>query len=137
MSARTVTNKLNSWKIKRCHSVQPTDDVMTQRLHDFDKTPLLHFNRGYVQPSYLDSGRISAINLFETNLKAIGGRFSHVVEMMMMMMMSCFCGMVGRRKAFSLISSRGHCQRSSPSRITDTPRVEFKTAQNLSSGLNE
>ena len=27
----------------------------------------------------------------------------------------CFCGMVDRRKAFSLISSRDHCQRSSPS----------------------
>ena len=26
-----------------------------------------------------------------------------------------FCGMVDRRKAFSLISSRDHCQRSSPS----------------------
>ena len=35
--------------------------------------------------------------------------------LMMMMMMNCFCGMVDRRKAFSLISSRDHCQRSSPS----------------------
>ena len=33
----------------------------------------------------------------------------------------CFCGMVDRRKAFSLISSQDHCQRSSPSRISDTP----------------
>ena len=41
--------------------------------------------------------------------------------MMMMMMMNCFCGMADRRKAFSLISSRDHCQRSSPSRISDTP----------------
>ena len=38
----------------------------------------------------------------------------------MMMMMNCFCGMVDRRKAFSLISSRDHCQRSSPTRISDT-----------------
>ena len=37
------------------------------------------------------------------------------------MMMNCFCGMIDRRKAFSLISSRDNCQRSSPSRITDTP----------------
>ena len=29
-----------------------------------------------------------------------------------------FCGMVDQRKAFSLISSRDHCQRSSPSRIS-------------------
>ena len=34
--------------------------------------------------------------------------------------LNCFCGMVDRRKAFSLISSRDHCQRSSPSRISDT-----------------
>ena len=30
---------------------------------------------------------------------------------MIMMMMNCYCGMVDRRKAFSLISSRDHCQR--------------------------
>ena len=40
------------------------------------------------------------------------------------MMMNGFlwCGMVDRRKLFSLISSRNHCQRSSPSRICGTPR---------------
>ena len=48
---------------------------------------------------------------------------------------NCFCDMVDQRKAFSLISSRDHCQRSSPSRISDTPRVGFEPAQNLSSGL--
>ena len=52
-------------------------------------------------------------------------------------MMNCFCGMVDRRKGFSLISSRDHCQRSSPSRISDTPRAGFEPAQNLSSGLVE
>ena len=57
--------------------------------------------------------------------------------MMMMMMINCFCGMVDRRKAFSLISSRDHCQRSSPSRISDTPRAGFEPAQSLSSGLVE
>ena len=51
--------------------------------------------------------------------------------------MNCFCGMVDRRKAFSLISSRDHCQRSSPSRISDTPRAGFEPAQNLSSGFVE
>ena len=35
-------------------------------------------------------------------------------------LMNCFCGMVDRRKSFSLISSRVHCERSSPSRISDT-----------------
>ena len=54
-----------------------------------------------------------------------------------MMMMNCFCGMVDRRKAFSLISSRDHCQRSSPSRISDTPWTGLEPAQNLSSGFVE
>ena len=51
--------------------------------------------------------------------------------------MNCFCGMVDRRKAFSLISSLDHCQRSSPSRISDTPRAGFEPVQNLSSGFVE
>ena len=72
--------------------------------------------------------RISAI------LDHIGGV---MMMMMMIVMMNCFCGMVNRRKAFSLISSRDHCQRSSPSRISDTPRAGFKPAQNLSSGFVE
>ena len=57
--------------------------------------------------------------------------------LMMIMMMNCFCGMVDRRKVFSLISSRDHCQRSSPSRISDTLRAGFEPAQNLSSGSVE
>ena len=61
----------------------------------------------------------------------------HNFVMMMMKMMNCFCGMVDRRKAFSLISSRDHCQRSSPSRICDTPWAEFDLAQKLSLGLVE
>ena len=48
-----------------------------------------------------------------------------------------FCGMVDQQKAISLISSRDHCQRSSPSRISDTPRAGFEPAQNLTSGLVE
>ena len=40
--------------------------------------------------------------------------FSTYIELMMMMMkMNFFCGMVDGRKAFSLPSSRNHCQRSS------------------------
>ena len=53
------------------------------------------------------------------------------------MMMNCFCGMVYRQKTISLISSRDHCQRSSPSRISDALRAGFEPAQNLSSGLVE
>ena len=52
----------------------------------------------------------------------------------MMMTMMNFCGIIDRRKAFSLISSRYHFQRSSPSRISDTRRARFEPAQNLSSG---
>ena len=48
-----------------------------------------------------------------------------------------FCGMVDQRKTFSLISNRDHCQRSSPSRIFDTPRAGFEPGQNLISGLVE
>ena len=55
---------------------------------------------------------------------------------MMMMMMNCFCSMVDLRKAFSLISSRDQCQRSSPSRISDTPLTGFEPPQNVSSGLD-
>ena len=55
----------------------------------------------------------------------------------MMMMMNCFCEMVDRRKAFSLISSWDHCQRSSLSLISDTPRAGFELAQNLSIGFVE
>ena len=51
--------------------------------------------------------------------------------------MNYFCGIGDRRKAFSLISSRDHCQRPSPSRTSDTPRAGFEFAQNLSSGLAE
>ena len=54
-----------------------------------------------------------------------------------MMMMNGFCGMVHRRKAFSLILSRNHFQISSPSRISYTARAGFEPAKNLSSGFVE
>ena len=60
-----------------------------------------------------------------------------MMMMMMMMMMSSFCGMVDQRKAFSLISSWDHCQRSSPSQISDMLRARYEPAQKLSSGLVE
>ena len=60
-----------------------------------------------------------------------------MMMMMMMMMMNFFCGMVDRRKVFSLISSRDDCQRSSsPSRISDMPREGFEPAQNMSSDFD-
>ena len=60
-----------------------------------------------------------------------------MMVMMMMMMVSCFCGMVDRRKTFSLISSRGNCQKSSQLGIYDTPQARFEPVQNLSSGFVE
>ena len=56
---------------------------------------------------------------------------------MTMIMMNYFSRIVDRWKAFSLISSRDHCQRSSPSRISDTTQAGFEPAQNLSSGFAE
>ena len=38
----------------------------------------------------------------------------HEKVWLVMVMMNCFCGMVDRRKAFSLIPGRDNCQRSSP-----------------------
>ena len=48
-------------------------------------------------------------------------------NLMMMMMMNCFIGMVDKRKAVSLKSSRDHCQRISLSQISDTLRVGFES----------
>ena len=53
------------------------------------------------------------------------------------MMINSFHVMLNQRKEFSLISSWEHCQRSSPLRISDTPRANFEHAQNLSSGFVE
>ena len=41
-------------------------------------------------------------------------------------MMNCCCGMFDRQKAYSLISSRDHCQRSLPLQFSDTLRPEFR-----------
>ena len=73
--------------------------------------------------------------VFYENLQRISSVSTSFQELMMMM--NCFCGIVDRRKAFGLISSRDHRQRSSPSRISDTPRAGFEPAQNLSSGFVE
>ena len=76
---------------------------------------------------------------FTTSLKV--SPFRHLQfsrsRMMMIMMMYCFCDMVDRREAYSLIFSRDHCQRSSSSRISDTPGAGFEPAHNLSLGFVE
>ena len=71
-------------------------------------------------------------NFSETLSRRVFSRKNH--NTMMMMMMHCFCGMVDRRKVFRLISSRDHCQRSSPLRISNTPRAGFEPSQSLNSG---
>ena len=60
-----------------------------------------------------------------------------MMMMKMIMMMNCCCGMVDWWKVFSLIFSQDHCQRSSPSWISDTLQAGFEPVQNLSSGLVE
>ena len=49
--------------------------------------------------------------------------------------LNCFCCTVDRRKAFNLISSQNHCQRSLLLRISDAPWAEFESVQNLSLGF--
>ena len=90
---------------------------------------LFHFNVKKLNMFHFLHIKMMRIS-FETNRH-------HCLVLMMMMMMNCFCGMVDRRKAISLISSRDHCQRSSPSSISYKPRAGFETPQNLSSGLVE
>ena len=58
-----------------------------------------------------------------------------IMMMMMMIVMNCFCGMVDRRTVFNLIFSRGHCQRSSSTQISDMLRIKSDPAQNLISGF--
>ena len=56
--------------------------------------------------------------LFRYPLK-IAENLMMIMMIMMMMMMNSFCGMVDRQKAFSLISSQGHCERSSSLQMSD------------------
>ena len=51
--------------------------------------------------------------------------------------MNCFCGMVDRQKAYSLISSQDHCQGSLQAQISDMPQAQFEPVQNLGSDFVE
>ena len=53
-----------------------------------------------------------------------------------LMMMTCFCGVADWQKAFGLISSWDHCQRSWPSWIFDMLQARFEPVQK-SSGFVE
>ena len=61
----------------------------------------------------------------------------NLMMMMMIIIMMIMMNLGDRRKTFSLISSRDHCRRSSPSRISDTLQAGFEPVQNLSSGFVE
>ena len=58
-----------------------------------------------------------------------------LMQRKLFMKMNCFCDAVDRPKGCSLISSREHYQRSSPSQISDMLRAGLETAQKLSSDL--
>ena len=51
--------------------------------------------------------------------------------------LNCFCGMFDQRGALRLISSWDHCQRFSPSQISDMLQAGVEPARNLSSGFAE
>ena len=51
--------------------------------------------------------------------------------------LSFWIKLADRRNAFNLISSRDHCQRFSPSWISNTPQAGFEPVQNLSLSLVE
>ena len=46
-------------------------------------------------------------------------------------LMTCFCGKGDWQKALSIISSRHHCQRFSPSQISVTPQAGYKPVHYL------
>ena len=56
-------------------------------------------------------------------------------QSMMMMAMNCFCGMVYQQNMLSLVSNWDHCQKFSPSQISDSSRVGFEPTQNLTPGF--
>ena len=63
--------------------------------------------------------------------------FLHL-EWLMVTMMNCFCGMVDRRKRFSLISNRDYCKKSLPSWISNTPWADLNLCRNwVQALLNE
>ena len=117
---------------KCTHSLRVRKLKCTNKIRSGDKRAGSSFHQCMLLYSRLLSNLIGQILTNILSYNEIGGsnRLSGFKKepsmmMMMMMMMNCFCGMADRRKAFSLISSREHCQRSSPSRISDKPRVRM------------
>ena len=118
---------------KCTHSIRVRKLKCTNKIRSRDKRAGSSFHQCMLLYSRLLSNLIGQILTNILSCNEIGGsnRLSGFKKepsmmMMMMMMVNCFCGMVDQRKAFSLISSRDHCQRSSPSRISDTPRIRMQ-----------
>lgn len=74
---------------------------------------------------------------FPINLQSFWSHQCNILYIEVIIMMNCFCGIADQRKALSIILSRDSCQKSSTSRISDTPQSGFKSAQNLSSRFVE
>ena len=89
------------------------------------RKPFISFFTGTIRFSWNDQVLL-IINLYEKDV--VFWKFLAV-----MIVKNFFCGMVDQRMVFSLISNRDHCQRISPSRISNTPRAGFISVQNVGS----
>ena len=101
----------------------------------FDRRPQIFIKLSFRE---LCNSKLSGLQAFDNMAKFIKSKKiknSKAGCEFMMMMMNYFCDVVDRRKTFSLISSRDHRRRSSPSRISNTSQAGFEPVQNLSSGL--
>ena len=76
----------------------------------------------------LISYKIEPNELLSKNLYISRTKSLMMMMMMMMMMKNCFCGVVVQQKAFSLIYSWDHSQRSSPLWIFDMQPAGFEPA---------
>ena len=116
------------------HSYHPISYHMILKLsQNFDFATIQALNICFHYSIFPTSTSFSSTLIFPCFFSPVSGILSSSSKqtphlMMMMMVMNCFCGMVGRQKAFSLISSRDHGQRFSLSRISDTPRAGFEPA---------
>ena len=127
-----LKNHSNSYSTKICSAYRP-----------WNRANLVLSSREKAKPTFLlplvclnhrsSEAKISPHSYYLQNAHNFTlERLMMMIMMMMIMTLNCFCGMVDRRKGFSLISSRDHCQRSSRSPISNTPRAGFKPAQNQS-----
>ena len=116
MSRKYVNTSWTTKKRQLCFNT-------SQKLASFDKRKFFH--RGLSPEIVRETFVFKTETILLENVKC-------TLHIAAIMIMNCFCGMIDRQKAFSLISNLNHCQKSSPSRISDTPRDALQPAQNLS-----